>query len=53
MAKDWTLRRDDAEFLVDLLEQSNVPKALELAEELREMFGMKRQEKTIDNWRKS
>jgi hypothetical protein len=40
MAKNWTLTRDDAEFLVDLLLLSEDAKARELAAQIRDMFGM-------------
>lgn len=42
MAKNWMLKRDDAEHLVDVLE-ARPPEdgmAFELADQLRELFGM-------------
>jgi hypothetical protein len=39
MARDWCLGRTEAEWLVDLIE--NQDEMLHLADELRELFGMR------------
>lgn len=42
MAREWTLSRDEAEYLVDVLESQpeNIGMPWELADQLRELFGM-------------
>jgi hypothetical protein len=40
MARDLTLGRTQAEALVDLLEEESIGWRLELADEIRRMFGM-------------
>lgn len=42
MAREWTLTRTEAEYLVDLLEAQppRIGMAFELADQLRELFGM-------------
>jgi hypothetical protein len=47
MAREWTLTRTKAEFLVDVLEgesKEDIGSRLELADQLRELFGMGQRE---------
>lgn len=42
------LTRDEAEYLVDLLEVRDIPFALDLAAEIRELFGMVTRERELE-----
>lgn len=52
MSRQWTLTRDEAELLVDMLEDQAgahyCRQILWLAQELRELFGMIKQDKTLE-----